>query len=53
MTTCREEKRVSIYVDETIVSEKKIEIQYVENSNCTVDPLWAEFYLKNLLSGIG
>lgn len=53
MTICKEEKRVSIYVDETVTQEKKMEIQYVENSNCAVDPMWAEFYLKNLISGIG
>ena len=53
MTTCREEKRVSIYTDETIMSEEKIEMQYVDNSNCSVDPAWSKLYLSSLVSGIG
>lgn len=53
MTTCREEKRVSIYTDETIMSEEKMEVQYVDNSNCSVDPVWSELYLSSLVSGIG
>ena len=51
MTTTREYKAVRIYNEGgTETSEDKIEIAYVENSNCTIDPQWATFFLQFFVS---
>lgn len=52
MVTERSYEDVRIYDDETVISRKKMEIEYIENSNCKVSDEWAEFYLKNLISGL-
>lgn len=52
MVTERSYEDVRIYDDETVISRQKMEIEYIENSNCTVSDEWAEFYLKNLISGL-
>ena len=52
MTTAREEKRVSIYDDGHVVSEQKMQVEYVENAKCAVSQEWAMFFLQNFVSGL-
>lgn len=39
-----------VYSDDEGTMEQSMEIQYVENSHCTISEEWAEFFLKNFLN---
>ena len=46
MTTKRTEK--DVYTDGEGTMEQTMEIEYIENSNCTINNEWADFFLANL-----
>lgn len=52
MVTERTSRSVSIYADETVVYQRKLTIEYVENSQCTVNDTWVDFFSKAMINGL-
>ena len=52
MVTVRSQSSVSVYDGVSSKYDRKMEVQYTENSQCKVNPQWAEFVLGNIVNGV-